>query len=131
MNISNVEKYRAPHSAGFKHNNGDDFGWFEIPTPRIHGSVGPKLRVMAAPTDQEWQHVSVSLAHRCPTWEEMCFIKNLFWDETETVVQFHPPKSDYINNAQFCLHLWKWNGGEMPRPPFILVGLKTGADANG
>lgn len=28
-----------------------------------------------------WEHVSVSLPVRCPTWEEMCFIKSLFWDE--------------------------------------------------
>ena len=34
----------------------------------------------------------------CPTWEEMCFIKNIFWEEEESAMQLHPPKSDYVNN---------------------------------
>lgn len=53
----------------------------------------------------------------------MCFIKDLFWNENECVVQFHPPKKDYINNAKFCLHLWKHSHGEFPRPPKYLVGV--------
>lgn len=119
MNLEKVEKYRRAHPLGFAHKAGDDFGWFEIPTK----IGGPILRVMVAPTDEEWQHVSVSLAHRCPTWEEMCRIKALFWTEDETVVQFHPPKSDYINNHKYCLHLWCLKGREIPRPPSVFVGF--------
>lgn len=40
-----------------------------------------------------WEHVSVSLNNRCPTWEEMCMVKDIFWGEDECVIQFHPPKS--------------------------------------
>lgn len=40
-----------------------------------------------------WEHVSVSLSNRCPTWEEMCMVKDIFWGEDECVIQFHPPKS--------------------------------------
>lgn len=71
-----------------------------------------------------WEHVSVSLSSRTPTWEEMCFIKDLFWDEEDCVVQYHPPKSDYVNIHPFCLHLWKNRipGIEFPRPPKELVG---------
>ena len=38
-----------------------------------------------------WEHVSVSLPgqSRCPRWDEMCFIKDLFWAEDECVVQYH------------------------------------------
>ena len=68
-----------------------------------------------------WEHVSVSTDSRCPTWEEMCHIKNKFWEETETVVQFHPKKSDYKNVHPFCLHLWKKKGEDMELPPEILV----------
>lgn len=73
-----------------------------------------------------WEHVSVSLPTRCPTWEEMCFIKNLFWDEEDCVVQFHPSKKDYVNNHPYCLHLWRPTEGMMPTPPNFMVG-KAGA----
>ena len=70
-----------------------------------------------------WDHVSVSLKNqkRCPTWEEMCAIKDMFFDYDECVVQYHPPKSDYINQHQYCLHLWRCQDAEMPRPPKIFV----------
>lgn len=71
-----------------------------------------------------WEHVSVSLPSRSPTWEEMCLIKNLFWGEDETVIQYHPPKSEYVNNHQYCLHLWKPIGKTIETPPSILVGIK-------
>lgn len=70
-----------------------------------------------------WEHVSVSLKHRCPVWEEMCFIKDLFWDDTDCVIQYHPPRSDYVNNHEYCLHLWRPMDVELPRPPAWMVGL--------
>ena len=66
-----------------------------------------------------WEHVSVTLMHkaRVPTWEEMCFVKDLFWSDDETVIQYHPRKMDYVNVHPFCLHLWKPIGVELPMPP--------------
>ena len=72
-----------------------------------------------------WEHVSVSAQERCPTWQEMCTVKDLFWDEEDTVMQLHPPKSEYVNHHPFCLHLWRPIGVEVPRPPSIMVGPKT------
>ena len=72
-----------------------------------------------------WDHVSVSLETRCPTWEEMCWIKNLFWNENETVIQYHPAKKDYVNNHEYCLHLWKPQKHTIPIPPANFVGIKT------
>jgi hypothetical protein len=69
-----------------------------------------------------WEHVSVSRKDRCPTWTEMCQIKDLFSDDTDCVVQYHPPKSDWVSNHPYCLHLWKPIGIELPRPDSILVG---------
>lgn len=37
-----------------------------------------------------WEHVSVAFANRTPTWDEMSKVKDMFWNEDETVVQFHP-----------------------------------------
>ena len=72
-----------------------------------------------------WEHVSVSPTSRkrkeCPTWEEMCAIKDMFFHEEEAVVQYHPPKSDYVNNHPNCLHLWRPTDCELPRPPAIYV----------
>lgn len=69
-----------------------------------------------------WDHVSVSPCNQkrktCPTWEEMCAIKDMFFDHEETVMQLHPPVSEYVNIHPYCLHLWRPNDGRIiPRPP--------------
>lgn len=69
-----------------------------------------------------WEHVSASLPARCPTWEEMCLIKDLFWDESDCVVQYHPSKKDYVNNHPYCLHLWRPTDAVMPTPPAFMIG---------
>ena len=69
-----------------------------------------------------WEHASVSLERRCPTWEEMCFVKNFFWRQNEVVIQYHPAKKDYVNQHQTCLHLWKPIDIDIPVPPKIFVG---------
>lgn len=81
------------------------------------------LRVIAGVGDG-WEHVSVSLPNRCPTWAEMCKIKELFWDEDDCVMQLHPPKEDWVNNHEFCLHLWRPLDIDIPRPPAMMVGVK-------
>lgn len=68
-----------------------------------------------------WEHVSVSLKKRCLHWSEMCYIKDLFWDEEDCVMQLHPPKSKYINNDPNVLHLWRPIGISIPMPPKELV----------
>lgn len=68
-----------------------------------------------------WEHVSVHILEdnepQTPTWEEMCLIKSIFWDEDDCVVQYHPPKSDYVNCHPNVLHLWRPIGEEIKRPP--------------
>ena len=71
-----------------------------------------------------WEHVSVSFKNRIPTWEEMCYVKDLFFKEDEVVVQYHPRKEDYINNHKYCLHLWRPTSEVMPSPPSWMVGIK-------
>lgn len=70
-----------------------------------------------------WEHVSVSLPTRCPTWEEMCRVKNLFWDAEDCVMQLHPPRTIHVNNHNFCLHLWRPIGVDIPMPAPALVGV--------
>lgn len=71
-----------------------------------------------------WEHVSVSVEGRCPTWDEMVYVKNLFWRDDELVIQMHVPSSQHVNFHEFCLHLWKPIGVELPMPPSICVGPK-------
>jgi hypothetical protein len=86
---------------------------------------GAVLRIMSADDQGEgWEHVSVSLHDRCPTWDEMCFVKDLFWLPEEAVFQLHPPESEYVNNHPFCLHLWRSTAVPIPLPPSIFVGVK-------
>lgn len=73
-----------------------------------------------------WEHVSIDGKKRCPDWDEMCKLKDMFFDENETCVQYHPRKSDYVNNIPYCLHIWKpieELTGKLLVPPTIFVGL--------
>lgn len=66
-----------------------------------------------------WDHASVSIVGetRSPTWHEMCYVKDVFWQPEECVAEFHPPRSDYINLHPHVLHLWKQQGVEQELPP--------------
>ena len=61
-----------------------------------------------------WEHVSVSADGRCPTWDEMCWVKDLFWTEDECTMQLHPPKSDYVNCHPHCLHIMEAHRDDDP-----------------
>jgi hypothetical protein len=93
----------------------------------IMGPAGTELRILSSGHDSEymWEHVSVSTRHRTPNWIEMCFVKDLFWDDEEAVMQLHPPRSDYVNHHPFTLHLWRPMQATIPLPPSILVGPKS------
>lgn len=102
------------------------------------------LRIIAS-NGAGWDHVSVSLPDRCPTWDDMEYVRKLFFKPDETVMQLHVPESDHINNHPYCLHLWRpqtsdeiqiikadWGDewpreypvkspGKIPRPPQVFV----------
>jgi hypothetical protein len=94
---------------------------------RLIGPLSRELVVVSSGVDMQygWEHVSVSLKDRIPTWPEMCWVKDLFWGEEECVVQFHPPKSKYVNCHPYVLHLWKKVGQEWETPPELLIGPKS------
>jgi len=83
-----------------------------------------------------WDHVSahvqqlpscgVARTHmteerRTPTWAEMCFVKDLFFDPEETVMQLHPKASKYINCHPHVLHLWRCHNRSIPMPDASMV----------
>lgn len=87
----------------------------------------PHLELFCIASDGEgYEHVSVSKKHisgttRIPTWRNMCSVKDYFWDEEDTVIQFHPKKSQYKDVHLNVLHLWRKIGTEYELPPMILV----------
>jgi len=113
-----IEKYRIK-TGMYASIDGYSCGFFEIP----YRSYVLRAFVYDGITDG-WEHVSVSLKNRCPNWEEMSFIKDLFWSEDECVVQFHVPKQDHVNNHPYCLHLWRNKEKEFDRPSSCTVGVK-------
>ncbi len=72
---------------------------------------GVDCSVVAGRNEEGWEHVSIALyTKRLPRWDEMCYIKDLFWNEDEEVVQIHPKKSEYVNVVE-ALHLWRPKDG--------------------
>lgn len=121
------EEYRFTderHMMGSTAEDGNN-GVFEM---RLGGGKGrgAKLRAkMIASDGGGWEHVSVTLnRNRCPTWEEMCKIKDLFWDGDDAVIQIHPLEEDYISNHDYCLHMWRPSAQKLPLPPAWMVGFK-------
>lgn len=96
----------------------------------VLGPHGLPLRIIAddnttePETSQGWEHVSVSTQYRTPTWQEMDYVKGLFWTDEEIVIQLHPPRKEWINNHPHCLHLWRYVLQPQPMPPSILVGVR-------
>lgn len=113
------EKFRIKYGLKKTSSADGNNGAFHIHSLKLSRSL------YAIASDGEgWEHVSVSLHNRCPTWEEMNFVKNLFWDEDDVVIQYHPAKQDYVNNHPYCLHMWRPIGVDLPVPDSLLVGVK-------
>jgi hypothetical protein len=126
------EKYRIKsrkHPMGTDSSYGNN-GCFQIP---LSNSVSANI---IASDGEGWEHVSVHIndlkinkmkngghQQRIPTWSEMCKIKDLFWGDKDCVVQYHPPKSEYVNDHKFTLHLWRPVNSSIPIPDTSLIGL--------
>ena len=84
-----------------------------------------------------WEHLSVSMPSRTPTWDMMCRMKDIFWNEDETCIEYHPAKSQYVNMHKHCLHIWRPVLNDdficdpesketlIPIPPHYLVGFRN------
>ena len=65
-------------------------------------SIGLRVVVSA---EARWDHVSVSTPARCPTWEEMEFVRELFFADDETVMQLSVPRDRHVNDHPYVLHM--------------------------
>ena len=92
-------------------NAGDETcGVFKIP-------FGGRDLVCVASSGGDWDHVSVSLANRCPSWNEMQHVKRMFFKPDEVAMELHVADNNHISLHPFCLHLWRPQKAEIPLPP--------------
>lgn len=91
-------------------------GMFAVPSPIDQAQI-----VVVASSGEGWDHVSVSRRNRCPNWAEMEHIKRLFFKDDETAMQLHVPPTDHISVHPYCLHLWRPQNVDIPRPPAEMV----------
>lgn len=117
-NLRLLDKYRVSGRKLWGWDGDETCGAFSLPSPVDGGD----LRIVAS-SGEGWNHVSVSRANRCPNWPEMEHVKRLFFHDEETAMQLHVPPKDHINNHPYCLHLWRPQNAEIPRPPSIMVGI--------
>ncbi len=108
-----IEPFRKKHPKFGAGKVGKNYGFFVVGnTTVMSAGLG---------SDGEWEHVSVACHGRDPSWLEMERIKQLFWGDEETVLQFHPKKSEYVNVHKHCLHLWRLFNIDHQLPPRILI----------
>jgi len=117
-----IEQYRVSVGKMKSDSSYGNNGIFVVRSPR-----GNNL-ICISSDGGKWDHVSIEveqvmpgLDRRLPYWDEMCFIKDLFWREDECVIQYHPKKKDYKNLHPWVLHLWKPQQGGLPIPPIEFV----------
>jgi hypothetical protein len=117
--LSELDEYRVPLKDcpepwryGGKGN--DRGGAFAIPCGLFY------MRCIAS-NGEGWDHVSVSVAGRTPTWAEMEYVKRMFFKPTEVAMQLHVPVDDHINIHPNVLHIWRPHHATIPLPPKIMV----------
>lgn len=127
-------QYRITTGVGATDNSAGNNGGFHIPLKKkkfYRDITYGYLQVVAQETEQ-WDHISVCVVHgdkktvaeRTPTWEEMTIAKDLFWDDTDECIQFHPPKKEYVNLHKYVLHIWKRRGPYRNNVPSTLEEIK-------
>lgn len=110
-----IDAFRMPNPGDGRVYRDND-GYYEVPCR----SSSVPLRVVAS-DGLGWDHVSVSLPTRTPTWAEMELVRKLFFRDDEVVLQFGVPLSNHINIHNFCLHWWRPQGVEIQLPPKEMV----------
>jgi len=55
----------------------------------------------------------------------MEFVRELFWQDNEVVMQLSVARSEHLSFHNFCLHMWKPLGQKIPLPPSLAVAPKT------
>jgi len=111
-NLNELDKYRI-RSAIFPAT--DHSGAFKV---FVNGRSFQVIASVDSIGSGIWEHVSVVPKNqkRCPTWDEMCAIKDMFFNPEEECIQYHPKHSKYVNYHEYCLHIWRPADGNLRSP---------------
>lgn len=97
------ENYRVTHGPCAS-DNGNSCGFFVVPFNGLEISVSVS-QVMDA------EHIGVSLIKSGkmirPQREEVFFIKNIFFEDTEAVAEMLPPRRGMVNEIGHVVHLYR------------------------
>ena len=127
--FSHLEGYRIKDVPGYVSPAGAHYGAFRIPIARSDDffiAIADDGCNPQWPTN--WEHVSVRVIvdallslSRIPLWSEMDRVKGLFWEDDETVMQFHVHGKAKVNVHPCVLHLWRPVDGQFPVPDVRMV----------
>ena len=120
-----LDKYRVRTGPMASDNSYGNNGAFIIPHKH-------RILLACVVSDQEdWDHVSIHVEtmrkkkqkwiQRTPTWDEIVFVKDMFFRPDEWEMQFLPGQKDYINDHNYTLHIWRPHNVLIPKPPIWMV----------
>lgn len=119
--FEHLEEFRCKDYSIWSSEKGDTFGVFII-------RIGSYALLCIVGDGHFWDHVSVTVRDkkgrqikRLPNYNELCKVKNLFFEDDEIVVHYFVPATDHVNINDWCLHLWKHQQKPFPRPPMYMV----------
>lgn len=136
MSFHAPEKYRETTGKLATTKENGPNGVFHIPLQKKIIGVNRFVRIgnlqCIASNEKGWEHLTVTvvnnskseMAKRKPTIDEVEKAKNLFWDDTDTVVMFFPDKSKYHNPFDTVIHLWRQIGSIYSLPTEIMPTSK-------
>lgn len=137
--LTHLDEYRVPHPITGYIQAGDTCGVFEIPhvDQWQRSQFGAHYVVICSDGKPElqsgfgsgWDHVSAHCRSvrkktpvmHTPTWEDMEYLRSLFFEDDETVMQLSVPRTEHINIHNHVLHLWRPLECAIPMPPAVLV----------
>lgn len=109
MPLHAAESYRIRHGRLGSDDSFDSNGYFLVPYKE-------EFLLCLISDSGGWDHVNISLPARTPNWEEIEFVRDIFFDAQDIVVIYSPPRLfPYVTNP-FHIHMWRRQGHQFPIP---------------
>lgn len=107
LNDSRIRGRIEGHPWNDRKNPSPTHGAFKVQTKRRAFRVLASLDRMRDGSLVEHISISHERENIYPPWDEMCEIKDMFFYQEESCIQFFPKKSEYVNLVNNCFHLWR------------------------
>lgn len=125
--VEHLEKFRVVNGPMASTPEAGNNGMFLIP----HQKYAKDRFQVTCSDGMGWEVVSFTYykKNKTPTWDDSCYIKDLFWEEEEAVMQLHRPASLRVSERKFVIALMRPIEVEIPQPPVITLGAVTAEKA--